>query len=266
MCHNLWHILVRTPRRTPLRCLPFLAQSRQDQIRGQVSATEPHRPDMIKVRIEARLQVIKRGLREHGLSIPDDIAVVGFDNQEVIAAHLRPPLSTVSLPHYELGAAGVRMLLGLEEAQATAPIKIHCPTVERNSVGALAPRLANPAHRQKPISACVRRFLSVLPCPAGAWRARSPEPLGPRPRRVKLLDVQRIDRDDVPVPAVPGRRCGAQVAAEAGVVLQLNGAGRELGAGLGSRALRQRGDVRRDVEHGPVPEPAGARVRRGRRP
>ena len=43
------------------------------------------------------------GLREHGLSIPDDMAVVGFDNQEVIAAHLRPPLSTVSLPHYELG-------------------------------------------------------------------------------------------------------------------------------------------------------------------
>ena len=79
------------------------------------------------------------GLREHGLSIPDDIAVVGFDNQEVIAAHLRPPLSTVSLPHYELGAAGVRMLLGLDEAHATAPTKIHCPTVERNSVRALAP-------------------------------------------------------------------------------------------------------------------------------
>ncbi|GAA1272093.1 LacI family DNA-binding transcriptional regulator [Arthrobacter pascens] len=78
------------------------------------------------------------GLREHGLSIPDDIAVVGFDNQEVIAAHLRPPLSTVSLPHYELGAAGVRMLLGLEDAQAATPTKIHCPTVERNSVGSLA--------------------------------------------------------------------------------------------------------------------------------
>ncbi|MDF9752367.1 LacI family DNA-binding transcriptional regulator [Arthrobacter sp. ES3-54] len=79
------------------------------------------------------------GLREQGLSIPDDIAVVGFDNQEVIAAHLRPPLSTVSLPHYELGAAGVRMLLGLDEAQDSGPAKIHCPTVERNSVRALAP-------------------------------------------------------------------------------------------------------------------------------
>ncbi len=79
------------------------------------------------------------GLRDHGLSIPDDMAVVGFDNQEVIAAHLRPPLSTVSLPHYELGAAGVRMLLGLDEAPANAAAKIHCPTVERTSVQSLAP-------------------------------------------------------------------------------------------------------------------------------
>ncbi|OAE03398.1 LacI family transcriptional regulator [Arthrobacter sp. OY3WO11] len=81
------------------------------------------------------------GLREHGLSIPDDMAVVGFDNQEVIAAHLRPPLSTVSLPHYELGAAGVRMLLGLDGAPGTGSggvAKIHCPAVERTSVKAQA--------------------------------------------------------------------------------------------------------------------------------
>ncbi|TLM74538.1 LacI family DNA-binding transcriptional regulator [Pseudarthrobacter sp. NamB4] len=77
------------------------------------------------------------GLREHGLSIPDDIAVVGFDNQEVIAAHLRPPLSTVALPHYELGVAGVRMLLGLD-SPAEAVAKMHCPAVERTSVRAPA--------------------------------------------------------------------------------------------------------------------------------
>lgn len=79
------------------------------------------------------------GLRDHGLSVPDDMAVVGFDNQEVIAAHLRPPLSTVSLPHYELGAAGVRMLLGLDEAPVDDVARIYCPTVERTSVQALAP-------------------------------------------------------------------------------------------------------------------------------
>ncbi|WP_224084189.1 LacI family DNA-binding transcriptional regulator [Arthrobacter sp. StoSoilB19] len=77
------------------------------------------------------------GLRERGLSIPDDMAVVGFDNQEVIAAHLRPPLSTVSLPHYELGAAGVRTLLGIDAATDGAA-KIHCPPVERASVRAQA--------------------------------------------------------------------------------------------------------------------------------
>ena len=73
------------------------------------------------------------GLRERGLSIPEDMAVVGFDNQEVIAAHLRPPLSTVALPHYELGAAGVRTLLGIEGAPGGAA-RIHCPPVERASV------------------------------------------------------------------------------------------------------------------------------------
>ncbi|SFR93138.1 LacI family transcriptional regulator [Microbacterium sp. cf046] len=74
------------------------------------------------------------GLRERGLRIPADIAVIGFDNQEVIAAHLRPPLTTVALPHYELGAAGVRVLLGLEPAPHDGPLLIACPPVMRASI------------------------------------------------------------------------------------------------------------------------------------
>ena len=74
------------------------------------------------------------GLRERGLRIPDDMAVMGFDNQDVIAAHLRPPLSTVALPHYELGAAGVRRLLGLDAALPAGPQLIACPAVPRHSV------------------------------------------------------------------------------------------------------------------------------------
>ncbi len=74
------------------------------------------------------------GLRERGLSIPADVAVVGFDNQEVIAAHLRPPLTTVALPHYELGAAGVRMLLGLEHAPESGRLEVACPPVLRDSI------------------------------------------------------------------------------------------------------------------------------------
>jgi len=74
------------------------------------------------------------GLREHGLRIPEDIAVMGFDNQDVIAAHLRPPLSTVALPHYELGAAGVRLLLGLESGPSAGPQLIACPAIRRHSI------------------------------------------------------------------------------------------------------------------------------------
>ena len=74
------------------------------------------------------------GLRERGRSIPTDVAVVGFDNQEVIAAHLRPPLTTVALPHYELGAAGVRLLLGLEAIPEGGRLEVACPPVLRASV------------------------------------------------------------------------------------------------------------------------------------
>jgi LacI family transcriptional regulator len=77
-------------------------------------------------------------LREQGLRIPDDMAVVGFDNQEVIAAHLHPPLSTVALPHFEIGSAGVRILLGLEEVGSDNLARISCPDVPRESVGAPA--------------------------------------------------------------------------------------------------------------------------------
>jgi len=78
------------------------------------------------------------GLRERGLTIPGDLAVVGFDNQEVIAAHLRPPLSSVGLPHYELGAAGVRLLLGLDVVGARDRVRLECPAVERDSIGSIA--------------------------------------------------------------------------------------------------------------------------------
>lgn len=75
------------------------------------------------------------GLRDKGRQIPEDIAVIGFDNQDVIAAHLRPPLTTVALPHYELGATGVRLLLGLGTTSSPSqPTLIDCPPVRRNSI------------------------------------------------------------------------------------------------------------------------------------
>lgn len=51
-------------------------------------------------------------VREAGLRIPDDVAVVGYDDQEIIAAYLRPALTTIALPFEEMGAAAVEALNG----------------------------------------------------------------------------------------------------------------------------------------------------------
>lgn len=51
-------------------------------------------------------------IREAGLRIPDDVAVVGYDDQEVIAAYLRPALTTVALPFERMGAAAVEAING----------------------------------------------------------------------------------------------------------------------------------------------------------
>ena len=74
---------------------------------------------------------------ERGLRIPDDISIVGFDNQEIIAASLRPGLSSVALPHYEMGRWAVDALIRLIESDGAAPleqIEMSCPLVRRASV------------------------------------------------------------------------------------------------------------------------------------
>lgn len=73
---------------------------------------------------------------EHGLRIPEDLSVVGFDNQELIADGLRPGLTTVALPHYEMGAWAVETLIRrLEDPETpTEQVLLRCPVVERGSV------------------------------------------------------------------------------------------------------------------------------------
>ncbi|MCF4121064.1 LacI family DNA-binding transcriptional regulator [Antribacter sp. KLBMP9083] len=75
-------------------------------------------------------------IKERGLTIPGDVAVVGFDNQELIAAYLRPRLTTVALPFQEMGARGVDMLAALTAGQSigTEIVTIDCPLLERSSV------------------------------------------------------------------------------------------------------------------------------------
>ena len=71
-------------------------------------------------------------LKERGLRIPEDIAVMGYDDQE-IAQHLNPALSTVLLPHREMGQWAVDFLLSPESERQNRVYKLECPLVLRSS-------------------------------------------------------------------------------------------------------------------------------------
>lgn len=80
-------------------------------------------------------------LQKLNLSIPEEVAVVGFDNHELIAKYLYPSLSTMELPHYAMGQWAVRHLLDLIEGQqqgikqSSTPIQQlqTCPLIKRES-------------------------------------------------------------------------------------------------------------------------------------
>jgi LacI family transcriptional regulator len=51
------------------------------------------------------------GLREAGISLPDQVGVVGVDNWDLIAEAARPPLTTVDLGLEEIGRRSAQLLL-----------------------------------------------------------------------------------------------------------------------------------------------------------
>ncbi len=73
-----------------------------------------------------------------GIDVPADLSVVGYDDQEHMAAFLTPPLTSVALPHRAMGEAAARLLLDAIGTGRTPPAttrRVACPVVSRASVG-----------------------------------------------------------------------------------------------------------------------------------
>jgi DNA-binding LacI/PurR family transcriptional regulator len=64
-----------------------------------------------------------RVLKEAGRRVPEDVAMVGYD-ESAIPASTEPPLSSVRQPIEEMGREMARLLLAGIEAKALAPRRV----------------------------------------------------------------------------------------------------------------------------------------------
>jgi len=96
----------------------------------------PHRPDAVFAASDMMAVGALRALREAGLRVSEDVAIVGFDDLPQ-AARTEPPLTTVRQPTYRLGTTTVDALLDLIEYPDSSPRRIVLPTelVVRASCG-----------------------------------------------------------------------------------------------------------------------------------
>lgn len=89
-------------------------------------------------------------LHHLGRRIPDDIALVGYDNWEVFAAECQPPLTTVDLNLQTLGATAVRHLFkAIDGDKSTGVIRCPARLVVRESTGPAAPATTGGGVRAK---------------------------------------------------------------------------------------------------------------------
>ncbi|TCL80493.1 LacI family transcriptional regulator [Curtobacterium sp. PhB142] len=72
-----------------------------------------------------------------GMRCPEDISIVGFDDQPDLADQMHPPLTTVALPHQQMGFEAGTLLLA--EAEQPGRHLVPCEYVSRSSLAAPRP-------------------------------------------------------------------------------------------------------------------------------
>lgn len=112
---------------------------------------DTHRPDAVFCFNDRRAAAVYRAAAACGLRVGEDISVVSVDNQPFITNVLSPGLTTVELPHYDMGYVSVvKLVEALDGPEAVAEVleespqmrwpddrwayRIRCRIIERQSV------------------------------------------------------------------------------------------------------------------------------------
>lgn len=81
-------------------------------------------------------------IRERGLAVPEDVALVGFDDVQ-LASYVDPPLTTIRLPAYDLGHGAATLLTHLTNGEPVTQREVLLDTelvVRQSCGGNTAPR------------------------------------------------------------------------------------------------------------------------------
>lgn len=83
---------------------------------------ENRRPDALLVSSHLMTVGALKAIRERGLQVPKDIAVIGFDDLPWVSL-FDPPLTVVYQPAYDIGARATRMLMARLSGRAEDPVQ-----------------------------------------------------------------------------------------------------------------------------------------------
>jgi LacI family transcriptional regulator len=116
------------------------------QVSGYHAASNllPHKPDAIFVASDVMAIGAMQAIYEAKLKVPDDIAIVGFDDLPP-AKYASPPLTTIRQPIMRLGCKAVEMLLDIVDNGSYSPQRMVFDTqlVIRESCGSKQERITD---------------------------------------------------------------------------------------------------------------------------
>lgn len=93
-----------------------------------------NKPNAIFVSSDEMALGVIHGVQDRGMKVPEDIEVFGFDNTR-LASMVRPTLSTIVQPMYDIGAVAMRLLTKYMNKEEVSEKKVVLPhrIIERNS-------------------------------------------------------------------------------------------------------------------------------------
>lgn len=99
-------------------------------------------PSAIVAQTDSTAIGIIQAAGELGIRVPDDLSVVGF-NDQIEAASCEPPLTTVSVPRIQLGYTAMEVLMATAVAPDATPVQrvLECQLIERESVADATPAI-----------------------------------------------------------------------------------------------------------------------------